>query len=271
MGAFGSKPPPLGYGLVGCGAFGRFCLRQYRAMPEVRLVAVADSDPQRAVDLAAEFDIEACRTPGELFSRADVQLVHIATPPFTHHALAMQALAAGKHVLCEKPLATRLDHARELVDEARRASRVLAVNLVMPYNPLCMAVKRIADEEILGRPLHAFFENYAKDEPLPPGHWFWDREKSGGIFVEHGVHFFDLYEWWLGPGRVLCAHEVTRPGADFVERSPAPPCTARTCSCTSITASARRKGWTGRSSGSSSSGEACACTTGSPRGSRWMR
>ena len=53
---------------------------------------------------------------------------------------------------------------------------------------------------MLGEVLHGSFENYASDENLPAEHWFWDRGKSGGIFVEHGVHFFDLFAGWLGPG-----------------------------------------------------------------------
>ena len=49
--------------------------------------------------------------------------------------------------------------------------------------------------------LHGYFENYACDQGRRPEHWFGTREKSGGIFVEHGVHFFDLFAGWLGPGR----------------------------------------------------------------------
>ncbi|MDQ3622442.1 MAG: Gfo/Idh/MocA family oxidoreductase [Verrucomicrobiota bacterium] len=56
-----------------------------------------------------------------------------------------------------------------------------------------------------------------KTSPCRPRHWFWDREKSGGIFIEHGVHFFDLFEWWLGPGKVLAAQQVQRPGSALIE------------------------------------------------------
>jgi predicted dehydrogenase len=147
-----------------------------------------------------------------------VDLVHVATPPFTHAELVSRAIGAGKHVLCEKPLATSVADAKALAAAAAKAGRVLAVNLIMRYSPLCEAVKRLVDARLLGEPLHGFFENYAKDEPLPPGHWFWDQQKSGGIFVEHGVHFFDLFAWWLGQGRVTSALEVRRPGAGFVDQ-----------------------------------------------------
>ncbi len=208
---------PLGYGLVGCGGFGIFCLEQYAPMHSLERVAVADADPQRAQETATRFGLAACSVD-ELLSRSDVDLVHVATPPFTHRELVEKALGAGKHVLCEKPLATNVEDARAMVDLACASGLVLAVNLIMRYNPLCEAVKTIVDERLLGEPLHGYFENYAKDEPLPAGHWFWDEDKSGGIFVEHGVHFFDLFAWWLGEGTATAAEQVVRPGAGFVDQ-----------------------------------------------------
>jgi predicted dehydrogenase len=207
----------IGYGLIGCGAFGLFCLEQYSGMRSVRASAVSDAEAKRARAAARKYKVKAC-SPDEILEREDVDLIHVATPPFTHADLVSRALRAGKHVLCEKPLATSVADAKKLVSAAGKAGRVLAVNLIMRYNPLCEAVKRIIDGRLLGEPLHAFFENCAKDEPLPPEHWFWDAEKSGGIFVEHGVHFFDLFAWWLGEGRVTSALEVRRPGAGFVDQ-----------------------------------------------------
>ena len=75
-----------------------------------------------------------------------------------------------------------------------------------------MRVGEILKRKPLGDLLHAYFENYACDEGLPAEHWFWDRSKSGGIFVEHGVHFFDLFAGWLGPGKVESAQCCVRPG-----------------------------------------------------------
>jgi len=208
---------PAGYGLIGCGGFGLFCLEAYGAMHSLNRVAVADADAARAKEAGERFSLEACSVD-ELLAREDVEIVHVATPPVTHRELAEKALRAGKHVLCEKPLATKVADARKMFAAARKAKRILAVNLIMRYNPLCEAVKAIVDRRLLGEPLHGFFENYAKDEPLPPDHWFWDREMSGGIFVEHGVHFFDLFAWWLGEGKVAAAQELERTGADLVDQ-----------------------------------------------------
>jgi len=86
-------------------------------------------------------------------------------------------------------------------------------NLMQRYNPVSDSVGRLVQAGVLGEFLHGTFENYASDENLGPGHWFWDLSKSGGIFIEHGVHFFDLFAGWLGPGQVVSAELGLRPGA----------------------------------------------------------
>ena len=153
-----------------------------------------------ALAAAARFGVENVDDVGELLRRDDVDVVYIATPPFLHHPQAMAALEAGKHVIVEKPLAMTVAQADELIAAARRRDRLLVANLMQRYNPLFDAVRRLVEARVLGEVLHGSFENYASDENLPAEHWFWDRDKSGGIFVEHGVHFFDLFAGWLGAG-----------------------------------------------------------------------
>ena len=202
----------LGLGLIGCGGFGRFCFQQYAALEGISPVGVTDLVPEAARAAARDFSVRCFGSVEELLADPKVGIVHIATPPGTHRDLALGAIRAGKHVLCEKPLATTLEDGRTMVEAAHRAQRVLVVNFIERYNPLAAAVSRIVREGLLGAPLHAFFENYAGDERLGPEHWFWDRAQSGGIFIEHGVHFFDLFEMWFGPGKVLAAQQAYRPG-----------------------------------------------------------
>ena len=198
-------------GLVGCGAFARFSMAQYRQLAGVTIGAVADIDPAAARRAAAELHADVL-APEALFAAPDIDLVYIATPPALHHPQAAAALRAGKHVLAEKPLATTLDAAEDLESLAARRGLVCVANLVERYNPLALAVHRIIESRILGGLIHGLFINEAADEGLGPGHWFWDRSVSGGIFVEHGVHFFDLVASWLGQGRVVsAARSVRRP------------------------------------------------------------
>ena len=150
--------------------------------------------------------------------------MYIATPPFLHYAQAKAALLAGKHVIVEKPLTVTLEQADEIVPLARDTRRLLVTNLMQRYNPLFMHVKALVDSKLLGDVLHGTFENYASDEGLGQDHWFWDRTKSGGIFIEHGVHFFDMFAGWLGGGVVESAGRVLRPGSGIEEHVH---CTAR--------------------------------------------
>jgi len=202
----------IGLGIIGCGGFGLYALQQFVQVPGVTLIGMAGTNRPAAHAAAQRFGIPDIEDVGALLARDDVDLVYIATPPFLHHPQAIAALEAGKHVICEKPLAILIEHADAMIAAARKHERLLAANLMQRYNPVYEAVDRLIQSGTLGELLHGSFENYASDENLPPEHWFWDRSKSGGIFVEHGVHFFDLFAGWLGPGTVEAAQRGLRPG-----------------------------------------------------------
>jgi predicted dehydrogenase len=199
--------------VVGCGGFGLYALQQFAQVPGVKLTGMAGTHREAALAAARRFGIPDIEDIDKLLARPDVDLVYIATPPFLHFPQALAALEAGKHVICEKPLAMTVEQAETLTEVAKKNDRVLVANLMQRYNPLYDAVKRLIQSQTLGDLLHAYFENYASDENLPPEHWFWDRSRSGGIFIEHGVHFFDLFEGWLGAGTVVAAERCIRPGS----------------------------------------------------------
>jgi predicted dehydrogenase len=199
-------------GVIGCGGFGLYALQQFAQVPGVKLTGMAGTHRQAAYAAAQRFGIPDIEDVDQLLARDDVDLVYIATPPFLHHSQAIAALEAGKHVICEKPLAMTLVQADAMIAAAKKHDRLVVANLMQRYNPLYDAVDRLIQSRALGEVLHGYFENYASDENLPPAHWFWDRSQSGGIFVEHGVHFFDLFAGWLGPGTVEAAQRGLRPG-----------------------------------------------------------
>ncbi len=210
---------PLGLGLIGCGAFGLFCLDAFSRMAEVRVVAAARATKPGARDACQRLGAATFDDPDEVINHAEVDIVHVATPPAFHCETALRALRAGKHVLCEKPPALHLKDAERMVEAARDAGRFLATSFVMRYNPVAEAVRRIIDTGVLGRALFARAINCCSDAGLHADHWFWKKELSGGIFIEHAVHFFDLYAHWLGPGRVLAAHTESRPGTGQEDRA----------------------------------------------------
>lgn len=200
----------IGLGVIGCGGFGLFALQQFAQIPGIKLAGMAGTARPAAIAAANRFGLEEIDEIEKLLERPAVDLVYIATPPFLHFEQAHRALSAGKHVICEKPLALTPEHADELIELARKNDRLMVANLMQRYNPLFTIVHDLVSSRILGALLHGYFENYASDENLPPDHWFWDRAKSGGIFVEHGVHFFDLFAGWLGDGDVVSAQASHR-------------------------------------------------------------
>ncbi|MGC9454428.1 MAG: Gfo/Idh/MocA family protein [Phycisphaerae bacterium] len=203
-------PAPLSIALAGCGSFGLFCLEAYSRLDVVRPVAAARASKPDARRRCEALGVDVLDSYGKLFARDDVDMVHVATPPDRHYELVTAALRAGKHVLCEKPLSLDLREAEEMVRLARQTRKVLAVNFVMRYSPVADWVSRVLRTGVLGRPLAGQLVNCGSDSGLHDDHWFWDKSSSGGIFVEHGVHFFDLYEHWLGEAEVIDAHAESR-------------------------------------------------------------
>lgn len=199
--------------VIGAGGFARFAVSQFAKHPGARLVGVYDPNAESIASFQdAHPGTKAYDTAERLLADHDVDLVYIASPPFLHHEQSLAALKAGKHVICEKPAAIELAHAHELSRCAEDNGLLFVVNLMQRYNPLYEAVESLIGTQMLGSFLHGFFENYASDESLPPDHWFWDDATSGGIFIEHSVHFFDMFEGWLGKGKVASAQRLERQG-----------------------------------------------------------
>lgn len=204
----------LRIGVIGAGSFAGFALRSFAQIRGVKIVAITDIDRSVADALAGEFQAMVYPDIHSLLENGLAELIYIATPPFLHYHQSKLALLAGKHVICEKPAALKVQEAEELLSLASSNRLLYVVNLMQRYNPLYGTVDRIVKEKVFGSFLHGYFENYASDENLDPSHWFWQETKSGGIFTEHGVHFFDLFAGWLGKGEVINAWQIRRPGIE---------------------------------------------------------
>ncbi|MFE5375475.1 Gfo/Idh/MocA family protein [Streptomyces mirabilis] len=203
----------FGLALIGCGGFGAYVLDAVRDIPGLRVVVCADPDRDRARALAERHGAAVCTTVEEAVTLPGVDVVVLATPPAAHADAAVTALRAGKHVFCEKPIAVTLEAAARVAEEADRAPGVFVVDHVLRYNPILRLLQRLGGEGLLD-PLRRFaFENDASDEDLGPDHWFWDPARSGGIHIEHGVHFFDAASALMGSDPVeVQGTAVRRPG-----------------------------------------------------------
>src|SRR5678815_253844 len=125
---------PLAVGVVGFGYWGPNLVRNFTAYPGARVVAVADREPRRLEAARSQLPWVATHADAEaLFADPAIEAVAIATPLFTHKPLAAAALAAGKHVLVEKPLAGSAADCEELIALAAQRNRVLMVDHTFLY------------------------------------------------------------------------------------------------------------------------------------------
>ena len=200
----------LNLGVIGFGSFAMFAVQQFLQVPGVKLTGMSGTHREAAFKAAERFGVPKVQDVDEMLKRDDIDIVYISTPPFLHHPQAIAALKSGKHVIVEKPFALTIKQADEMISAAKKNNLIVTANLMQRYNPLYDRVRELLESKALGELLHCYFENYAADEFLSPDHWFWDKSKSGGIFVEHGVHFFDMFEGWLGKGEVVSAQALRR-------------------------------------------------------------
>jgi predicted dehydrogenase len=205
--------------VIGAGNFSTFALPQMLEHDETVFSGILDSDQEKAKAFQAKFGGRIYSGLDEVTKDQKIDLVYIATPPWGHYPYAKECLLAGKHVICEKPAALHIEEVRDLIRIAKEKNSLYVVNLMQRYNPLFHIVKKIIDDQLLGAFLHGFFENYASDEFLDPAHWFWEEKKSGGIFIEHAVHFFDLFEGWFGKGKLLNALEMKRTNSPIQDKA----------------------------------------------------
>ena len=188
----------LRLGVVGAGGFALFVDQAIRTLPQLHVVAVTDRDPARARDFAEPHGARVHASTDDLLADPEVDAVLLATPPAQHAELSLTALAAGKHVFCEKPAALDPEQAAQVAQQVQATSLGYVVDHVIHYNPLVQLLHRLQRQGVLGQVQRFSFDNDAGDSELPPGHWFWDPRVSGGILLEHGVHFFDVARLLLG-------------------------------------------------------------------------
>jgi predicted dehydrogenase len=188
-------------GVVGTGVMGRNHARVLHELANVDLVGVADSDLDAACQVAA---VRATRGYGsleELLEKERPEALTVAVPTEAHHEAVMEALAAGCHVLVEKPIAATLAQADELVAAAKSAGRVLAVGHIERYNPAVLELKRRLDEGQLGR---AYQFDAQRLGPFP------QRIRDVGVVIDLATHDLDLMRFLTGSEIVRVYAETRR-------------------------------------------------------------
>ncbi len=171
---------------------------------QFQVVAVVDADPARREEAIERFDCQAYDQYSALLADPAVELVVVSLPNFLHADAAIDALAAGKHVVCEKPMATSLADADRMVAAAAGSDKVLTIFQQRRYNPDFVKVKEIIDSGILGRivQIRLYATNFSR-------RWDWQtlQKFGGGSLNNTGPHFLDMALQLFGPAepQVLCS------------------------------------------------------------------
>lgn len=200
----------LGVAVIGAGMVGRAHAAGYRAaaqtydldLPDVRLVAVADAHEPFAVDAARRFGFERHETSWQAVVDApDVDVVSVAIANELHRPVVEALLAAGKHVLCEKPLAPSVDDAAAMVAAAESAEGQAAVGFSFRRTPAINAIREQLESGVLGKVAHFnghYWCDYATN-PEAPISWRYRGGPGSGALADIGSHMIDLGEYLCGP------------------------------------------------------------------------
>ncbi len=136
---------------LGCGYWGPNLLRNFHQLPNAEVVVVAEASEERRKFVERGFPgVRTVATAAEVFADATVEAVVIATPAFTHYQLAMEALQAGKHVFVEKPLATSVVEAREILELGKARGLTVMAGHTFLFNPAVRRLKELVDSGELG-------------------------------------------------------------------------------------------------------------------------
>ncbi|MBS7606343.1 Gfo/Idh/MocA family oxidoreductase [Candidatus Bathyarchaeota archaeon] len=196
----------LNVGVIGVGVIGKSHLQALTVQKNAKAIAIADINEETLKTAAKQFKIKKCfRDYHDLLALKDLDAVIVATPPFNHAEITCNAASAGKHVLCEKPMAMNTKEAAEMVSACRKAGVKLGIcSARSRLTPQAEMAKRYISEGKLGRIYYARFTSIRwRGRPgidiLKESKWFLDSSKAGGgALIDIGCYDIDLALYLLG-------------------------------------------------------------------------
>ena len=228
----GSSKQRMKVAIIGCGRIGEREAEAVSAIPDLSLAAVADIGPafrDKAVRMGAKYECDVVHDWRHLIERKDVSIVVVATPNSFHREIAVEAMKRGKHVLVEKPLATTMAEAEEMVATADAEGVKLMTNFNHRRHDHNFRAKELIQQGVIGRPVfvrgrigHGRFVV----GPSPAGagrfqcvnNWYMDAAAAGGgTLIDNGVHLLDLAAWYMDEEFVSAQGSVTH-NLDLCER-----------------------------------------------------
>ena len=204
----------LGVAIIGSGSIATHRhAPEYSVHPDVEIKAFVDRVPERADKLAKKYDAKALPSYQEALEMKGIDAVSVCTPNAFHAPITIAALKAGKHVLCEKPMATSDKEARDMIAAAEKAGKTLMVGHNQRLAPLHVKAKQLITDGVIGK-IVTFRTSFSHPGPETwsiegPTGWFFDKKQAFvGSMGDLGVHKADLLRWLLGEEIVEVASMV---------------------------------------------------------------
>jgi predicted dehydrogenase len=194
-------------GIVGAGFMGTTHAAGWVDTPAT-IVGFTAETPQEANSLAKRYETNVYSSVDEMLP--DVDVVDICSPTHLHYEMALKAAAAGKHIVCEKPLARTTKQAREIVAACRKAGVQLLVAHVVRFFPEYALAHSAVVEGQIGQPGVIRLHRGSYRPKKPAGNWFLDEVKSGGILMDLMIHDYDYARWVAGDVESVSARRVTQ-------------------------------------------------------------
>lgn len=204
---------PLRIGVIGAGAIATLGhIPGFQKLPDVQVAAICDTNVTRAQNVAIKFDIpDVYEDYHDLLADASLDAITVAVPNALHAPVTLAALEAGKHVLCEKPLATTVADGQAMVEAAERADRLLALNMHQRMRPEMIVLRNAVAAGRLGKMGYTKARWFRRSGIPGFGSWFTRRELAGGgVLMDIGVHMLDLAMWLLGFPKVVAVRGETQ-------------------------------------------------------------
>jgi len=193
-------------------------LPSFKSHPAAEIAAICGRNRDRAQEMAKKYDIPHVFTDyREMIEKGGLDAVVVASPDDLHHSMTMEALDAGLHVLCEKPMALNALHAREMFEKAQATGAKHMVLFTNRWLPHFRYLKRLIDEGYIGSSYHAQFRVLSGYARTAEYLWRFDGRRGNGILGDMGAHMIDFARFFVGEITKVNAHLTTfveRPGAE---------------------------------------------------------
>ncbi|MEL6380923.1 MAG: Gfo/Idh/MocA family oxidoreductase [Cyanobacteria bacterium J06626_18] len=202
----------LGVAVVGTGFGQKIHIPGFQVHHRTQVAAVYHRELEKAKTIAANHGITHARaTLAEILALPEVEAVSIATPPFLHHQMAIDALKAGKHILLEKPTTLSVEEAREIETLAQQQQRIAVMDFEFRFVPAWQQLAKLLADGYVGTPRLVKVDWMVAGRANPSRAWSWyaRSDQGGGTLGAFASHTFDYLAWLLGPAKRLCANLTT--------------------------------------------------------------